>query len=117
MEMNDQEIVFSKTVRAGKRIYYLDVKKNRKEEMFLCITESKKIMNTESAEQQFSFEKHKIFLYKEDFDKFLEAYLETISFIKDSEKPEANHQNNLSQKITQAVDDTGDLKINIDDFE
>ena len=39
---NDKEIVFSKAIKAGKRIYYLDVKKNRKEEMFIAITESKK---------------------------------------------------------------------------
>ena len=40
-DMNDKEIVFSKSIKAGKRIYYLDVKKNRKDEMFLAITESK----------------------------------------------------------------------------
>ena len=43
--MNDKEIVFSKSIKAGKRIYYLDVKKNRKDEMFLAITESKKGYN------------------------------------------------------------------------
>ena len=42
-DMNDKEIVFSQSIKAGKRIYYLDVKKNRKDEMFLAITESKKI--------------------------------------------------------------------------
>ena len=40
VEMNDKEIIFSKSIKAGKRIYYLDVKKNRKDEMFLAITES-----------------------------------------------------------------------------
>ena len=44
MDLNDKEIVFSKSIKAGKRIYYLDVKKNRKDEMFLAITESKKIV-------------------------------------------------------------------------
>ena len=43
-DMNDKEIVFSKSIKAGKRIYYLDVKKNRKDEMFLAITESKKVV-------------------------------------------------------------------------
>ena len=43
-DMNDKEIVFSQSIKAGKRIYYLDVKKNRKDEMFLAITESKKIV-------------------------------------------------------------------------
>ena len=66
----DKEIVFSKAIKAGKRIYYLDVKKNRKDEMFLAITESKKIVSGEGDDSQVSFEKHKIFLYKEDFEKF-----------------------------------------------
>ena len=67
----DKEIVFSKAIKAGKRIYYLDVKKNRKDEMFLAITESKKIVSGEGTDSQVSFEKHKIFLYKEDFAKFM----------------------------------------------
>ena len=65
-DMNDKEIVFSKSIKAGKRIYYLDVKKNRKDEMFLAITESKKVVMGEGDDSQVSFEKHKIFLYKED---------------------------------------------------
>lgn len=77
----DKEIVFSKAIKAGKRIYYLDVRKNRKEEMFLAITESKKVVNGESDSQSVSFEKHKIFLYKEDFGKFLDGINEAISFI------------------------------------
>ena len=67
-DMNDKEIVFSQSIKAGKRIYYLDVKKNRKDEMFLAITESKKIVMGEGDDSQVSFEKHKIFLYKEDFE-------------------------------------------------
>jgi len=63
-EMMDKEIVFSKSVKAGKRIYYLDVKKNRKDEMFLTITESKKIVMGEGEASQVNFEKHKIFLYQ-----------------------------------------------------
>ena len=77
----DKEIVFSKAIKAGKRIYYLDVKKNRKNEMFLAITESKKIVSGEGEEPQVSFEKHKIFLYKEDFEKFLQGMNEAINFI------------------------------------
>lgn len=60
----DKEIVFSKAIKAGKRIYYLDVKKNRKDEMFLAITESKKIVSGEGDDSQVSFEKHKIFYIK-----------------------------------------------------
>ena len=55
MKEGDKEIVFSKTVKAGKRIYYLDVKKNRKEEMFLAITESKKVVSGEGNDSSVSF--------------------------------------------------------------
>ena len=81
-DMNDKEIVFSKSIKAGKRIYYLDVKKNRKDEMFLAITESKKVVTGEGEDLQVSFEKHKIFLYKEDFDKFSEGLDEVVNYIK-----------------------------------
>ena len=84
----DKEIVFSKAIKAGKRIYYLDVKKNRKDEMFLAITESKKIVSGEGDDSQVSFEKHKIFLYKEDFEKFSNALKDTLNFIETGEYPE-----------------------------
>ena len=80
-DMNDKEIVFSKSIKAGKRIYYLDVKKNRKDEMFLAITESKKVVMGEGDDSQVSFEKHKIFLYKEDFQKFMAGSTEALNFI------------------------------------
>ena len=83
---SDKEIVFSKAIKAGKRIYYLDVKKNRKEEMFLAITESKKIVSADDS--QVSFEKHKIFLYKEDFEKFINGLNEAIGYIKIEEGQE-----------------------------
>lgn len=78
-DKNDLEIVFSKAVKAGKRIYYFDVKKNRRGELFLAITESKKKVGDDDS--QVSFEKHKIFLYKEDFEKFANGLSEVTSFI------------------------------------
>lgn len=80
-DINDREIVFSKSIKAGKRIYYLDVKKNRKDEMFIAITESKKVVMGEGDDSQVSFEKHKIFLYKEDFAKFMNGLEQAIGFI------------------------------------
>jgi hypothetical protein len=79
-ESGDKEILYSKAIKAGKRIYYLDVKKNQKEDLFLAITESKKIQPKDGA--PLSFEKHKIFLYKEDFDKFLEGMQDIIEYIR-----------------------------------
>lgn len=89
-EKKDQEIIFSKSIKAGKRIYYLDGKQSRNGELFLAITESKKrVVGTEETNMQVVYEKHKIFLYKEDFDKFKNGLNEVISFIneKNSEMP------------------------------
>ena len=85
LDVSDKEIVFSQSIKAGKRIYYLDVKKNRKDEMFLAITESKKIVTGEGDESQVSFEKHKIFLYKEDFEKFMNGLQQAIGFIQEQQ--------------------------------
>ncbi len=86
-DLSDKEIVYSQSIKAGKRIYYLDVKKNRKDEMFLTITESKKIVSGEGDDSQVSFEKHKIFLYKEDFDKFTKGLQQAVNFIEEQQGP------------------------------
>ena len=78
---SDKEIVFSQAIKAGKRIYYIDVKKNRKEEMYISITESKKLVSGEGENATVSFEKHKIFLYREDFAKFANSLNEAISYV------------------------------------
>ena len=78
---SDKEIVFSQAIKAGKRIYYIDVKKNRKEEMYISITESKKLVSGEGENATLSFEKHKIFLYREDFAKFAASLKEAIDFV------------------------------------
>ena len=80
IEREDKEIVFSKSIKAGKRMYYLDVKKDRRNDLFLSITESKRKSVTEDG--QFIFEKHKIFLYKEDFDQFESAFKEALDYMR-----------------------------------
>ncbi|NDV55036.1 DUF3276 family protein [Parabacteroides sp. 52] len=80
VEGGDKEILYSKAIKAGKRIYYLDVKKNLKDDLFLAVTESKKVQSKDGA--QVTFEKHKIFLYKEDFEKFMDGMHEVINYIK-----------------------------------
>lgn len=82
IEKKDNEIIYSKAIKAGKRIYYLDVKKSRNEDLFLAITESKKKVTGFEEDAQVTYEKHKIFLYKEDFDKFIEGLEDVVSFIK-----------------------------------
>ena len=80
-EKNNREEIFSKVVRAGKRTYFFDVKATRRNDYYLTLTESKKRFNREG--QPF-FEKHKIFLYKEDFEKFSDGLKEVIDFIKEA---------------------------------
>ena len=82
VERKENDIIYSKAIKAGKRIYYLDVKKSRNEDLFVAITESKKKVSGMDDNLQVTYEKHKIFLYKEDFDKFLEGREEIIGFVK-----------------------------------
>lgn len=72
----EREEVHSKKVRAGKRTYFFDVKATRSNDYYITITESKKRL------EDGVFIKHKIFLYKEDFEKFAEGLKETVDYIK-----------------------------------
>jgi hypothetical protein len=76
---NEREEIFSKVVRAGKRTYFMDVKATRRNDYYLTITESKKRFNRDGKHY---FEKHKIFLYKEDFEKFADNLQDAIAYIK-----------------------------------
>lgn len=78
----DKEEVFSKRVRAGKRTYFFDVKTTRGNDYYITITESKKRF------EDGNYVKHKIFLYKEDFNKFMEAFTETVNYVKSDLMPE-----------------------------
>jgi len=77
----EREEIHSKAVRAGKRTYFFDVKATRRNDYYLTITESKKRFNRDG---KFFYEKHKLFLYKEDFDKFADSLKEVIEFIREA---------------------------------
>lgn len=81
IERTEREDLFSKAVKAGKRTYFFDVKSTRGNDYYLTITESKKRFGTDG---KFTYEKHKIFLYKEDFEKFMEGLNESIQVIKEN---------------------------------
>ena len=82
METTYKDEIFTKRVRAGKRTYFFDVKSTKSEkDFFITITESKRV-----GEQQ--YEKHKIFLYKEDFEKFRTALEETVGYIETNLLPQ-----------------------------
>jgi hypothetical protein len=76
-----REEIHSKVVRAGKRTYFFDVKATKRNDYYLTITESKKRFGRDG---KFFYEKHKLFLYKEDFDKFADGLAEVIEFIREA---------------------------------
>lgn len=96
VEKKENDIIYSKAIKAGKRIYYLDVKKSRNDDLFVAITESKKRVTGFDENVQVTYEKHKIFLYKEDFNKFLEGMEDVINFVKEQqgEAPSREERNN-----------------------
>ncbi len=102
-DSNDQagrEELFSKIVRAGKRTYFFDVKSTRRGDYYLTLTESKKRMGKDG---KFHYEKHKIFLYREDFEKFYEGLNETVQFIQTNQPDFIDYS-----KIQNSNNDTDD---------
>ncbi len=101
----DKELVFSESVKAGKRIYYFDVKRSRNGDKYVAITESKKTVSGPEDNPQVSYEKHKVFLYKEDFDKFSTALLKVIDIAKERLK---------SSDPEEEIPDVANTNINIE---
>jgi len=103
--------IHSKVVRAGKRTYFFDVKATRRNDYYLTITESKKRFNRDG---KFFYEKHKLFLYKEDFDKFSDSLREIIDFIRDAnpqpiELEEDKHVESNMETPAEAVSESKDF--------
>ena len=78
----EKDLVYSESIKAGKRIYYFDVKQSRNGDRYIAITESKKINEGTMENPRFVFEKHKLFLYKEDYEKFVDALMKTLDVAK-----------------------------------
>lgn len=86
MEDREQSEIYSNRVKAGKRTYFFDVKATRANDYFLTITESRRHPQGDG----FTYEKHKLFLYKEDFDKFIEALQQTVDHVKTELLPDVD---------------------------
>jgi hypothetical protein len=84
-EMKEREELFSKAVKAGKRTYFFDVKSTKNDEKYITITESKR--RFDEGLQRFFYEKHKIFVYPEDFEKFTNGLADAIKFIYEQNGP------------------------------
>lgn len=102
-ETQDQEEIYSKVLRAGRRTYFFDVRSTRADDYYLTITESKKYTNEDGS---FYYKKHKIYLYKEDFKGFQEMLEECTKFIFDEKGEEviSDYQSNGSSNEKQETE-------------
>mgnify|MGYP006134905215 CR=1 FL=1 len=103
-ENYEREEIFSKSVRAGRRTYFFDVRSTRAEDYYMTITESKKFSNDDGTAH---YKKHKIYLYKEDFDEFAESFKEVSQFIFDKKGRDvitANDANSDADSVNESED-------------
>ncbi|MFY0601880.1 MAG: DUF3276 family protein [Cyclobacteriaceae bacterium] len=100
--------IYSERVRAGKRTYFFDVKATKSNDYYLTITESKRKFKDDG----YFYEKHKIFLYKEDFNKFVEALNDTVNHVKDELLPDVDFAqfDNDNDEVNVAADSDSELK-------
>lgn len=113
-----KEDIFSNAVRAGKRTYFFDVKATKADQYYLTITESKRRFNADQG--KFYYEKHKVFLYQEDFEKFTEGLNSAIEFISREQKPiekvsESKPEAEKSETVDVSFDDLGKEEVNLVD--
>lgn len=97
-DMMEKEEIFSKVLRAGRRTYFFDVRATKAEDYYLTITESKKFTNDDGS---FHYKKHKIYLYKEDFNEFNSILKEMTDFVineKGNEVISERHQKDFKKE-------------------
>jgi hypothetical protein len=119
---NPREEIHSNVVRAGKRTYFFDVKATRRNDYYLTITESKKRFG---RDRKFFYEKHKLFLYKEDFDKFADSLNEVIEFIREAnpqltepdETTDYQSENNENNKVVAAAESKAFTSVEFEDLD
>ena len=115
-EKNDMQEIFSRSIRAGRRTYFFDVRSTRAGDYYLTLTESKRDFNEDGTP---FYKKHKIYLYKEDFNSFKEALNEVTDYIikekgeeiisnKDTEKEEDKKETPSSEFTEVKFEDLGD---------
>jgi Protein of unknown function (DUF3276). len=103
--IRERDEVFSRAMKAGKRTYFFDVKETKAGERYLVITESKKKFNPDDA--SFSYEKHKIFLYKEDQQRFINTLQRMIDFVESGIEPSFADEDAAEEKSS--IDSFDDL--------
>jgi len=104
MEYDKNSEVYSKVVRAGKRTYFFDVKSTKGNDLYLTLTESKKT----TVDGRESYQKHKLFLYKEDFEKFQDGLADALKKIDELVSTGEFREGNSNEKNTSTIDNTAE---------
>ena len=119
-ERVEQEEIFSQVLRAGRRTYFFDVRATKAEDYYLTVTESKKFTHDDGS---FHYQKHKIYLYKEDFSDFREMLEKATDYIlneKGSEVISERHQKDYKKEEVQVTDESKTTEsftdVNFDDI-
>jgi len=112
-ERKKRQEIFAKVIRAGKRTYFFDVKKTRNEELYLTITESKKRFVSEG---RFHYEKHKIFLYKEDFDKFIDSLHDVVNYITERQPYDRLEEQDVAEVVEEEVAESDYTDVDFEDL-
>ncbi len=110
-EENERKKIYANAVRAGKRTYFFDVRSTKNNDYYLTITESRKRFNDDGS---VSYQKHKLFLYKEDFEKFSDALGESFQKVIDLNKAQSSElETKLNNQFTDiSFDQLGDASSN-----
>ncbi len=114
--MMEKDEIFSKVLRAGRRTYFFDVRATKADDYYLTITESKKFTN---ADGSFHYKKHKIYLYKEDFDGFAEILTEMTNYIVEEKGQEVisdKHQKDFKKEYQDDEEVTTEVTQSPDKF-
>ncbi|QLF49775.1 PUR family DNA/RNA-binding protein [Capnocytophaga sp. oral taxon 902] len=117
-EILDNEEIFSKVLRAGRRTYFFDVRATRANDYYLTITESKKFTHDDGS---FHYKKHKIYLYKEDFEMFKDILNEMTNYVFDekgeeviSERHQKDFKKNYYNERLEAVSNSNGVYKDLD---
>lgn len=111
-DLLEKDEIFSKVLRAGRRTYFFDVRETKAGDYYLTITESKKFTHDDGS---FHYKKHKIYLYKEDFDAFRDILGEMTGYVIDEKGEEViseRHQKDFKKEEEEEVESNGKASAN-----
>ena len=112
-EQGEKDEIYSRIIRAGKRTYFFDVKVTRKDDYYLTITESKKRLGKDGKA---FYEKHKIFLYKEDFMKFMDGLSDVVAFTNSELANAVSSDSGKEEKMTGPLESTEYTSVEFEDL-